>query len=116
MYAIEDFLSEDRRWEGSGNYEVFLRELFKIPGYQEKFEKLVEADPEWLAIAVANAVDGNPKASYMLHDCPDINPGDNELALRKFSNNTEAVVKVIRYIPEKRVPLPNNIRDNRFSK
>lgn len=115
MYAIENFLSEDRRWEGSGNFKVFLEELFKIPGYQEKFNRLVEEDPEWLAIAIANAIDGQPKASYMLDDTPATKIGENELALRKFSDNTEAVVKVIRYVPESRT-VPSNIIDTRFNK
>ena len=51
MYAIEEFLSNIQSYDSTYGKEEFMKELKKVPNYQEVFNALVEGDQKWLALA-----------------------------------------------------------------
>ncbi len=100
MYAIEDFLKQIQPYCEGEDLGTFFAELMKVPNYQERFERILKADPSWLEAALKTR-DENGFHVFGLLDEKKVEPfeeiAQNELELRNFDMGTAPTVKVKTY-------------------
>ncbi len=108
MYAIEEFLSNIQSYDSTYGKEEFMKELKKVPNYQEVFNALVEGDPKWLALAEQTRDESGLHIFYLLSymALKSTEKEETELSLRTFSNGQDPTIKVL--AKRKGIAVPNH--------
>lgn len=109
MNSIEDFLRNIEPYTYDDLRE-FITELERVPGYEEKFLRLLRDNPKWLEAALSTKTEEGYHVYYLLDYVKpstlfDVTERENEISLRNFSMGTAPTIKVSTYPKKKELLL-----------